>query len=71
MNGSDYASNDHIALKDDLSILKDSGYEPLSLESAIQIVKEGQFQRDLKYFCITFDDGSPYDFMSQKNCDKT
>ena len=67
MDGSDYTSNDHIALKDDLSILKDNGYEPLSLESAIQIVKEGQIQRDSKYFCITFVDGSPYDFMSQKD----
>ena len=67
MNGSDYTSSNHFALKDDLSILKDNGYEPLSLESAIQIIKEGQFQRDSKYFCITFVDGSPYDFMSQKD----
>ena len=66
MSSSDYSGNDHIALAHDLSILKDSGYVALSLNSAIEKVKKGELQKNSKYFCLTFDDGSPYDFYQKK-----
>jgi len=66
MAGSDYASNDHVALRTDLPLLGEAGYRILSLAELVDRFRADQSGRatnaqDPPCVAITFDDGPEYD----------
>jgi len=66
MAGSDYASNDHVALRTDLPLLGEAGYHIVSLAELVDRFRAEQSGRamnaqDTPCVAITFDDGPEYD----------
>ena len=66
MAGSDYASNDHVALRTDLPLLSEVGYHIVSLAELVdrfRAEQSGQASHAHEAPCaaITFDDGPEYD----------
>ena len=60
VKGHTYGLNEHVSLESDLKILSDFGYSPINLKDAITLIR-ADGSEPKKYFCLTFDDGSPYD----------
>jgi len=66
MAGSDYASNDHVALQTDLPLLGEAGYHIVPLAELVDRFRAEQSGRttraqDTPCVAITFDDGPEYD----------
>jgi peptidoglycan/xylan/chitin deacetylase (PgdA/CDA1 family) len=66
MAGSDYASNDHMALRIDLPLIGQAGYHIISLAEMVDRFRAEQSGRprhahDTPCVAITFDDGPEYD----------
>ncbi|HQR12745.1 MAG TPA: polysaccharide deacetylase family protein, partial [Casimicrobiaceae bacterium] len=61
----DYASNDHVALQVDLPLLREAGYDVVSLAELVYRFRAQQSGRapptDARCVAITFDDGPEYD----------
>lgn len=73
VNGSDYASNDHEALKQDLQTLARKGYEVLPVEALVALLR-GELDVGVvagrKLVCLTFDDGRDHDYLPADYGDK-
>jgi peptidoglycan/xylan/chitin deacetylase (PgdA/CDA1 family) len=65
MAGSDYASNDHVALRVDLELIDEAGYRIAALDELVdRFIAEkrgGSPACDERLVAITFDDGPEYD----------
>ena len=65
MAGSDYASNDHVALHTDLPLVCEAGYDIVSLAELVNRFRAEQSGRappnNARRVAITFDDGPEYD----------
>jgi len=66
MAGSDYASNDHVALRTDLPLIGDAGYHIVSLAECVDRFRKAQANQPgdadgAPCVAITFDDGPEYD----------
>ncbi len=66
VNGSDYANNDHEALRQDLQILARKGYQVLPVEALVALLR-GELDTAIvagrKLVCLTFDDGRDHDYL--------
>ena len=64
IEGSDYASNDHVAMEQDLRALREAGYQLLSVPLLVAALRDGsaceRFAEE-KLVSVTFDDGFLYD----------
>ena len=61
--GNDYATNDHVALDATLSHLERAGVPVLRLLDVARRLRAGQLDRlPGRFACITFDDGTDYDW---------
>ena len=64
IEGLDYASNDHVAMEQDLRAAREAGYQLLSVPLLVTALRDGsagQRFADKKLICVTFDDGFLYD----------
>jgi peptidoglycan/xylan/chitin deacetylase (PgdA/CDA1 family) len=71
VTGNSYRENDHIALQSDLSILKEQDYKHVNLTEALNLVNVEKPSENSNYFCLTFDDGSPFDCVSLEDRNKS
>ena len=63
ISGQDYATNDHVALDGTLTLLARLGIPVLRLLDVVRSLRAGTFARlPARFACITFDDGSDYDW---------
>lgn len=59
--GSDYATNDHVALATDLAMLAARGARVISLREVAQRVRDGDLGGDEALIGLSFDDGPIFD----------
>jgi peptidoglycan/xylan/chitin deacetylase (PgdA/CDA1 family) len=63
ISGGDYATNDHVALDRALALLEELRIPVLRLLDVVRHLRAGTFARlPRRFACITFDDGSDYDW---------
>jgi hypothetical protein len=62
ISGTDYASNDHVALAADLRTLDSIGAHIVPLTTIVQAVASGELGRDRLMVGLSFDDGPRFDF---------
>jgi peptidoglycan/xylan/chitin deacetylase (PgdA/CDA1 family) len=63
ISGGDYATNDHVALDRALTLLEGLRIPVLRLLGVVRHLRAGTFARlPARFACITFDDGSDYDW---------
>ena len=63
VSGSDHATNDHVALDESLALLARLRIPVLRLLDVVRSLREGRFDElPQRFACITFDDGSAYDW---------
>ena len=63
ISGQDYATNDHVALDGTLTLLARLRVPVLRLLDVVRSLRAGTFPRlPARFACITFDDGSDYDW---------
>ena len=64
IEGLAYATNDHVALEQDLLDLRTAGYQLLPIPTLISVLRDHSSRNllaDKKLVCVTFDDGLLYD----------
>lgn len=62
ISGSDYASNDHIALETDLRTITSLGCKIASLSTISRVVETGQVDAHTNLVGVSFDDGPIFDY---------
>ena len=63
VSGGDYATNDHVALDETLTRLESMGVPVLRLLDVVRRLRGGMFEAlPQRFACLTFDDGSDYDW---------
>lgn len=68
--GTTYSQNDHIALEEDLRYLLDAQYRLISpLALAVALRQKNEALLTGKLVCITFDDGTDFDYFDQEHKD--
>jgi peptidoglycan/xylan/chitin deacetylase (PgdA/CDA1 family) len=64
ISGNGYETNDHVALDESLGLLAGLGVPVLRLASVVDALRAGSFaQLPERFACLTFDDGSDYDWL--------
>lgn len=62
IDGNDYLGNDHVAFREDLSLLTTLGWRIVSLDDVVRILSGPNAAWPTKSIAITFDDGTNFDF---------
>lgn len=62
ITGNDYFGNDHVAFREDLSLLTGLGWRIISLDEVARILTDPGATWPTKSIAITFDDGTNFDF---------
>ena len=63
ISGSDYAANDHVALRTDLDLLADAGWTIWPLHRLVETCVLGSAAPAPKSIALTLDDGTDFDFV--------
>ncbi|MBI3149192.1 MAG: polysaccharide deacetylase family protein [Betaproteobacteria bacterium] len=64
-SGPDYCDNDHVALIEDLQVIRRAGYRILALSDLVDALRhqdDGKGLRQGRFVCLTFDDGPNVDY---------
>lgn len=63
--GATYADNDHVALEEDLRVIREEGFQVVSLEAIVAalITRDSSLFARGKCVGVSFDDGTDFDFL--------